>query len=230
MSLGKMVAALVKLFLDVIKTIFKITLPIGWDELGVIATVSAVIVALAANKKASEQLKSALRMQEQSKNVGLLDRRIELAERIQSKRAVSKLTLQVLFNDEIYAHYTAWQAHLSEITQAANDLDTFFSLCRVEDGEGGHIESIRNTIEKYERDMSKPNCPQQVYDEYEAFCNEHIVWQKTGENEELTAYNHFEISKRIAEARNDAKKERLLLLQLIEKFISDSIQPVETKR
>ena len=63
-------------------------LPIGWDELGVIATVLAVIVALYSNRKATKQLKSALEIQEQSKNVGLLDKRIELTEKIRSNKSV----------------------------------------------------------------------------------------------------------------------------------------------
>ena len=63
MSIGEAVVNAVKFVADIIEMIIKITFPIGWDELGVIATVSAVIVALVANKKASEQLKSALEMQ-----------------------------------------------------------------------------------------------------------------------------------------------------------------------
>lgn len=92
---------------NIFASIFKFTLPIGWDELGVIATVLAVIVALYANRKATQELKSALKMQEQSKNVSLLDKRIELAEKIQTGKSVSELTLQVLFNDEIFKHYNA---------------------------------------------------------------------------------------------------------------------------
>lgn len=114
MSIGEAVVNAVKFVADIIEMIIKITFPIGWDELGVIATVSAVIVALVANKKASEQLKSALEMQEQSKNVSLLDKRVELAEAIQSGKSVSELTLQVLFNDEIVNHYKAWKKHLAE--------------------------------------------------------------------------------------------------------------------
>ena len=40
--------------------IVKFDFPIGWNELGVIATVLAVIVALYSNRKATKQLKSAL--------------------------------------------------------------------------------------------------------------------------------------------------------------------------
>jgi len=230
MSLGEIVVTLVELIIDVIETIIKITLPIGWNELGVIATVIAVIVALAANKKASEQLKSALEMQEQSKNVGLLDRRIELAETIQSGKFVSELTLQILFNDKILKHYKAWKKYLSEKDSAEHDMGLFFLSGRVEDGESGYINSVRDTIHKYESDMSRPNCPPEIITEYETYCNEHPIWIKTGENLELTPFNHSEISERIATAEKAAKAEQDLTLQLIKKYTSDSIRPLNTKQ
>ena len=224
MSLGEIAVNVVKFVVDIIEMVFRITFPIGWDELGVIATVSAVVVALVANRKASEQLKSALEMQEQSKNVSLLDKRVELAEALQYGRSVSMLTLQVLFNDEIVKHYTAWQNHNTEETHAVNDLDIFLLY--------GADDSVRKAIEQYEADMSRPDCPRQVYDEYEAFCKDNVVWQKAGENNELTPYNHSEIKGRIAKAQNEAKQEKDLTLKLIEKFIADSIRSIgkKTKR
>lgn len=212
-----------------IGNILKFTLPIGWDEVGVIATVLAVIVALFANKKATEELKSALKMQEQSKNVSLLDKRIELAEKIQSGKSISALTLQVLFNDEIVKHYKAWQNHLSEKTYAEHDLEIFFELSRVSDGAGGCTNDVWHIIRKFEADMSRSDCPQETVDEYMAFCAENVVWQKTGENEELTPYNHAEISERIGKATINAKGEQTLTLQLIEKFITDSIEQIGDK-
>lgn len=58
--------------------IFNFTLPIGWNEVGVIATAVAVIVALFANRGAKKQLASALKIQEQSKNVSLFEQRIKV--------------------------------------------------------------------------------------------------------------------------------------------------------
>lgn len=207
------------------KVIF-LSFPIGWNEIGVIATVLAVIVALFANRKATEGLKSALEIQEQSKNVGLLDKRIELAESIQSGKTVSELTLQVLFDEEIFQHYKAWRNHVSEGIYAEHDLDVFFLSSRTSDNEGGYLNDVRDTIHKYEADMSKEGCPQQIIDEYQSYCDKHIVWLKTGKKEEMTPYNHAEISNRIAKAANEAKQEQILTLQLIEKFIDASIQQI----
>lgn len=206
---------------------FKI--PIGWDELGVIATVLAVIVALCANRKATKQLNSALAMQEQSKNVGLYKERIELMQAIQSNRSVFEPSLKILFNDEICSHYKTWKKYLSEKASAEHDLDMFFWLSSTSDGEGGRRNHIKDTIREYEVAMSRADCPQQTVDEYKAFCDKNEVWQKTGKDEKLTPYNHAEISDRIAEATSNAKKEQEVTLQLIEKFIADSIRKIEEK-
>lgn len=198
-----------------IENILKFTLPIGWDEVGVIATALAVIVALYANRKATQQLKSALEMQEQSKNVGLLDKRIELAEKIQSGKSVSELTLQVLFNDEIFKDYKDWQNHLSEKVYAEHDLEMFFHLSMTPDGEGGYTDCVQKTIYKYMTAMSKDDCPQQTIDEYKVFCNQHTFWERIGETGEQIPYNHAEISDRIAKAISGAKKEQEFTLQLV---------------
>lgn len=215
---------------NIFASIFKFTLPIGWDELGVIATVLAVIVALYANRKATHELKSALKMQEQSKNVSLLDKRIELAEKIQSGNSVSELTLQVLFNDEILEHYKAWREYCTEKVYAEHDLDIFFHLCRTPDSAGGYTNDVQDTIRKYINAMSKADCPQQTIDEYKAYCDKHTFWQKTGEAKEVTPYNHAEIGDRITKATSNAKKEQELTLQLIEDFIADSIRQIDEKK
>jgi len=172
--------------------LFNFSLPIGWDELGVIATVAAVIVALFANRKATKQLKSALEMQEQSKNVGLMDRRIALAESIQKGNAVSELDLRILFNNEIFDCYKKWRSYLTQSKSASSDQEVFRMLVAKAKIEG----NIPNTI--------------------------------TGSigHREAKTYDISEIRRRLEEADNNAEKEHIRLLHLIETFISDSIKSV----
>ncbi len=70
---------------------------IKWSDIistvSTIATVIAVIIALNANKKAEKQLVLALKMQEQSKNVDLFDKRVELMEK------ADELSKQITGND-----------------------------------------------------------------------------------------------------------------------------------
>lgn len=212
-----------------IEDVFCFKIPIGWDEIGVIATVLAVVVALAANRKSSKQLKSALEMQEQSKNVSLLDKRVELAEAIQTGKFVSELTLQVLFNDEIVKHYQAWMDYLTKKVYAEDDLEKFYDKTKTRDGAGGYITTVKDNFERFMAAMSRPDCPQQIFTDYEEYCNKHVVYLPNGENGESIPYNHSEITNRISDAITNAKKERELTLQLMEKFISDSIQPVDMR-
>lgn len=217
-----------------IKDIICLTLPIGWNQLGAIATslgaiatFCTVLVALCANRKATTQLNSALAMQEQSKNVGLYKERIELMQAIQSSGDVFEPSLKILFNDEICSHYKVWKSHLSEKASAEQDLDMFFWLSSIPDGEGGRRNHIKDTIQEYEVAMKKSNCPQQIFDEYKAFCDDHVI---LGKGEKPTAYNHAEIKDRIARATSHVKKEQEVTLQLIEKFIADSIREIDGKK
>lgn len=101
---------------------FHFSLPIGWDELGVIATVAAVFVALLANRKTSKQLKSALDIQEQSKNISLVDKRIALTEEIERDVEISELAMQILFDEEIVQSYRRLKQYDSSEKDATKKL------------------------------------------------------------------------------------------------------------
>ena len=95
------------------------------DAISAAATVAAVVVALLANRKATKQLNSALEMQEQSKNVELMDRRIALTEDIQKSKSVSELELRILFDNEIFDCYKKWWNYVAEGKSATKDQDIF---------------------------------------------------------------------------------------------------------
>jgi hypothetical protein len=199
---------------------------VDWNALSSIATVAAVVVALAANRKSTQQLKSALEIQEQSKNVSLLDRRIELIENIQSGKDVSELTVQVLFNNNILKHYKEWKNYLVEKTNAEGDLNQFFLLAKEDDGAGGFINDVRKNIEEYEMLMSRPDCPHQVYEEYEKYCNTHTFCQFSVSDNEVIEYNYCSISKRLKDAKVNAEREKEETLQLMKEFAEKSILPI----
>jgi len=204
-------------------------LPIGWDELGAIATSAAVIVALAANRKATKQLRSALKMQEQSKNVELLDRRVDMAEKIQLNNTVPELTLQLLFDEEILKHYQMWRTHITEKVYAENDLQNFISESSTLSLEGKDEETVFSRIREYEYQMSMYDCPQHVHDEYEKFCNTHEIRQGYGIDGEPITSNYLAIKNRLYKAVEEAKKEQETTIRLMKEFISKSIQSIDTK-
>lgn len=110
--------------------LFCFTYPIGWDEIGVIATVIAVVVALAANQSSRKQLVKALEMQEQSKNVELLGQRINVIDSIQADVLVSETAIKLLFNKSVLSCYQTLKQQKAEYESAKNDEATFFRQWR----------------------------------------------------------------------------------------------------
>lgn len=152
---------------------------VDWNAVSAIATIFATCVALYASIQARNELKSALKIQEQSKNLGLLDKRIELVEKIRSDKSVSEWTLRVLFdyNADIIKHHTALQEWKFKEEKAQEELN--------------------------------------------------ILSAKGGFREEQVLQEHPELDTRITNARENAEREKLETLRLLEKFIADSIKPIE---
>lgn len=190
-----------------ITEILSFPLPIGWNELSAVATAIAVFVALYANRKSTQQLKSALAMQEQSKNVSLLDKRIELAERIQLDRFVSdfvsEMALEALFKDKIFAQYEQWKMHTEKRKQIEKELQEFDRKSRRPDSEGG-VYTISDAIEDYGT-KQESDFPSDAIDKYK------------------------EIRERLKVAKEEENQEKQLLLQLMRKFTKESIESLDLK-
>ena len=211
-----------------IKKYILFTYPFGWEELGVIATVAAVVVALWANRGARKQLKSALDMQEQSKNVSLLEQRVKIAESIQNDESPSMMGIKVLFNDGIYKCYEMLCTARMNYRRAQQDEQTFFEAKEEEYNHGPAPVNVRSKIEEYEYFMERPDCPQSIFDAYQEFCNDNEAWwSETGLSDDRKTYNHYEIRNRMIAANADITSTKKELVDLIEKFITDSIAPVK---
>lgn len=182
------------------------TPPIGWNELGVIATALAVIVALYANKKSTQQLKSALEMQEQSKNVSLLDKRIKIAKSIESDKFVSdfvsEMTLEALFKDKIFSQYEQWKTCSEKRKQIEEELQKFDRQNMMSDSEGA-VYTISQAL-GVDGTNGCRDFPPDVMDKYK------------------------EIRERIKTAWEKEYQEKQLLLQLMREFTKESIAPLNT--
>ena len=110
---------------DKIDTIFNI--------IGVLVTAAAVIVALSANHKATEQLRKTIEMQEQAKNVELFDRRVSLIKTVQSGKTVPELELRLLFNGDVVKKYEEWQKCVEEERPAFEALARFAMMANGKD-------------------------------------------------------------------------------------------------
>lgn len=211
-----------------IKDIFCFGFPIGWDELGVIATVAAVIIALVANKKATQQLNSALKMQEQSKNVELLDRRMSMIETIISGNEISQISLQVLFNKEIDNQYQSWKNHLKERTCAEHEMQMFCSESSTWYLDNNTHRTVQNAIIDFERQIGMKDCTEEVHDAFIKFCDEHEIVHGHNEDGELITLNYLEIKECLDKESESEKKEKELTINLMKEFVSKSIQKIDS--
>lgn len=214
-------------FIAVIHRFVSFTYPFGWEELGVVATTAAVVVALWANHSAKKQLNAALAMQEQSKNVSLLDKRVEVADNIRNDREISITALKVLFNPEIekkYSEIIEWQ---KKVNDAANDEWTYFEAVKTSDGEGGFLTGVRDKIAEYEMYLSRPDCPENIEESFRQYCKEkEIFYSATGFSDDRKTYNYCEITERKQNATKKVNEIKQTLLKLIEAFIADSIKSI----
>lgn len=209
--------------------IVDLAFPIGWSEIGVIATALAVIVALFANRSAKKQLTNALKMQEQSKNVSLLELRTKAIDEIRKGLPVSNSSMKVLFNENIYAVYESLCDAKKRYQVAKSDEDTFFEAASSESNITPSKENIKDKIQEYEMFIDRPDCPQKIKDDYVEYCSDNEVWwSDTGSSDDRRTYNHAEIRDRMTESCQDIEKYTEQLVELMEKFVASSIAPIDT--
>lgn len=209
--------------------IVDLAFPIGWSEIGVIATALAVIVALFANRSAKKQLTNALKMQEQSKNVSLLELRTKAIDAICEGLPVSNSSMKALFNENIYAVYEALCEAKNRYQVAKSDEDTFFEAVSSESDITPSKENIKDRIQEYEMFIDRPDCPQKIKDDYVEYCGKNEEWWSiTGLSDDRRMYNHAEIRDRMIKSRQDIEKYTEQLVELMEKFVASSIAPIDT--
>lgn len=180
----------------------------NWDAISALATVAATCTALYASYQAWSETRLTLKMQEKSKNVSLLDKRIELATSIQSNNFVldfvSGMTVEALFDDKTFAQYEMWKKYSEKRKQIEYELQEFDRKTRKPDGEGGFY-VVKEAMEDYEIEK-RAGFSRDILDKFK------------------------EISERIEIEKERENKEKELLLQLMREFTKESIAPLDTKR
>lgn len=211
----------------ILMNIFSFSFPIGWDELAACATTIAVIVALFANKKSTKQLKYALKMQEQSKNIELFEKRVALTESIIKGGSISSMALRILFTDEISTQYQSICDLEAQYKDAQYDATVFFQASQLTDADGYTCNSVKDKIEEYEGVMSRPDCPESIFEQFKQYCDENeIFFSATGYSDDRKTYNYSEISCREGGLNTAITSARDTLARQMEEYISESIKPV----
>ena len=142
------------------------------DIIGTIATVAAVIVAIVANYKANQSIKYSLKIQEQSKNIDLFEKRIAIINEIQENDTTDLISLELLYQEdkEIIESYGQLQKlvqikksleynlNIFEVMSGiSNCKDGYFSeasnLSKLEEAKIAKFQELLNNIEKSKQEI-----------------------------------------------------------------------------
>lgn len=209
------------------------TVPVTWaDVISIISTIIAfiaVIVAIVANYKASQSLDYSIKIQEQSKNVDLFDKRTSLIREIKKTDKTSRLLLELLFNESIAKEYDDMlnirQAHLD----AKHDLNVYRQNLKESDGEGGFLSPMAE-IEDAENKLEELEYPPDEVKKFEELCGKHeMFYSETGKEEDFKLYNYNELTKKIESTEREFENQKEDLLKQMKHFIAASISPIDGK-
>lgn len=150
--------------MDIISTVI--------DIISSLATVAAVVVALLANKKSSEQLEKALEMHEQTKNISLFEKRLSFLESMLNAESASGITFdeaELLFNEKIKNLFKNKIALIQEKNSAEFEMRDYISKL----AQSGRIEADAQSIWQLfiEKELLADECEEHRA-EYLRFCKE----------------------------------------------------------
>lgn len=212
---------------------FDFSVPITWaDIINVISTVvalGAVIVAIVANCKASQSLKYSLKMQEQSKNIDLFEKRVAIIDEIKKDIKASELHIELLFDDDIADEYRSMMNCWHEHEDAYHDLNVYSDVIEAIDGEGGYTSPLAELADA-EETLEKLNYPADKVKEFDFLCNKYqIIHSESDMIEDSKVYNYKDLSKRIVFTERQFRDKQEALLDMMQEFVKDSISPVDNK-
>lgn len=203
-----------------------LTLPIEWEELGVIATTIAVVVALAANHNSNKQLKKALQMHEQVKSLELLDKRISWVRKIDMDEMPSDLEFSILFSTDVNKHFAKLKELRLKLKSLERDLAIYDDIiCEAYDNIDENAPMA--LIKKAEGKVLFWEFREDKVREFEELCRQYEVTADSMEAEgEIKTYNYKAITDAIRETTqsiSDCKKE---LIGSMSEFIKNSVEPL----
>lgn len=209
---------------------FNFSLPIGWQELSAIATALAVILALWSNHKTTQQMYDALRMQEQSKNLELFDKRVNVIRTLEIGKEPSALEVQLLFNQNIVDSYTKWKKLKAELKSYRNDLKTYEFLIS-EACEAQDKPSPLRDIHSAKWIMEQSDFQEDKVKAYEELCNDNEISSSYGSpNDEWRTYNFKTISDSINESQRAVEDNLSKLIAEMSSFVQTSITSLLEKK
>lgn len=209
---------------------FKFCLPIGWNELSAIATAFAVILALWSNHKTTQQMHDALRMQEQSKNIELFDKRVHIIRTLEIGDEPSDLEVRLLFNQNILNGYNKWKKLKAEQESYRDDLETYkFLISEACEAQGKPL-PLRD-IYSAKWIMEQSDFQEDTVKKYEDLCKDNEISSSYGSpNDEWRTYNFKTISDSINESQRVIDSCLKKLIVEMSSFVQTSITSLLAKK
>lgn len=200
-----------------------------------IAMVATVIVALCANRQSNKQLKSALEMQEQSKNIELYEKRLEIIKIIYQFKIgmgmeeiqMLPIKIRILYNNDekIMEKFEKLKEYCIDVDKAEEDKKRFISATNKSDGMGGHI-NLKDEIEEFERRLERNDYDKTAEEPFKKFCDDHICQITNPETNTAETVNYYDIHSRLEESYIGYFDTRRELIELMEQFINNGLQPI----
>ena len=200
-----------------------------------LAMVATVIVALYANRQSNKQLKSALQMQEQSKNIELYEKRIEIIKTIYQFKIgmgmeeihMLPIKIRILYNNDekIMEKFEKLKEYCIDVDKAEEDKKRFISATNKPDGIGGY-DTLKDKIEEFESRLGRNDYDKTAEEPFKKFCDDHICQITNPETNTAETVNYYNIHCRLKESYIgyfDTQKE---LIDLMEQFINNGLQPI----
>lgn len=210
---------------------FDFTVPITWaDIINVISTLmafAAVVVAIVANYKSSQSLKYSLKMQEQSKNIDLFEKRIALINDIRERNSTDAIALTILFDHAVVNAYNELQQKILIKSNIEHDLSVYEHICRVPDGEGGYISPIEE-IKRFEAQLEEYGYPEERVKEFQDLCLKHqISHSETGNPQDIKIYNYSDLTNNLGHSNMEIKSLVNQLLNSMQEYVQQSISSIK---
>lgn len=209
---------------------FRFCLPIGWDELSATATAIAVIIAVFANLNSNKQLKKALQMHEQSKNIALFDRRLTLIENVKHNEPISWTELQLLFNKEVCEAMRAYYESHEQLKKNRADEHNFWYFFDEKYKFTPEKDILRQKLvadgKALLRARSKGSSSLKMEDDFRNLCEENIMEWTPSLGKSKNSLNYYSIFFDLERAKEISNERKLAVISKMEEHISNSIKPI----
>lgn len=205
---------------------FNLDFPIGWDELGVIATTIAVIVALVANHNANVQLKKSLQMHEQTKGVELLDERIDFVNRMDLDEPIQMMKFEILFDENIIKSYSTLMDLKKKLRRIEREINDYDVLISKEYGNRMDDNAPMTIIKRAEAETYREPVEEKIQ-EFENICKKYeYTLVPNGQEQEEKVLNYKTLRESESQTNNEIREHKKKLHSDMVEFIKKSIAPL----